>query len=67
MPNMELKWQKSSFSGAGGHDCVEIAKLGDRLAIRESDAPEIVMATSRSKFGALVRHVQAGALDNFAG
>ncbi|MGW2518471.1 DUF397 domain-containing protein [Streptomyces sp. NPDC001617] len=33
-------WQKSSFSGgADGNNCVEIANLHTRVAIRDSKAP----------------------------
>ncbi|MER0241640.1 DUF397 domain-containing protein [Streptomyces sp. HSW2009] len=63
---MEPKWQKSSFSGAGGEECVEIAEFGDFIALRESDAPDRVMLTSRSRFGAFTRHIQAGAWDHLA-
>ncbi len=64
---MELKWQKSSFSGAGGENCVEIAERGDTILIRESDAPNAHTSTSRSKFAALVKGVQAGEFDHFTG
>jgi hypothetical protein len=34
------QWKKSSFSGGGeGNDCVEIANLHMRIAIRDSKAP----------------------------
>jgi len=34
------QWKKSSFSGGGeGNDCVEIAKLHTRVAIRDSKVP----------------------------
>ncbi|MFK4103434.1 DUF397 domain-containing protein [Streptomyces sp. NPDC019531] len=34
------QWKKSSFSGGGeGNDCVEIADLHTRVAIRDSKAP----------------------------
>ena len=34
------QWKKSSFSGGGeGNDCVEIANLRTRVAIRDSKAP----------------------------
>ncbi|MCF1596623.1 DUF397 domain-containing protein [Streptomyces muensis] len=34
------QWKKSSFSGGGeGNDCVEIANLLTRVAIRDSKAP----------------------------
>ncbi|WP_077800153.1 DUF397 domain-containing protein [Streptomyces sp. JHA26] len=33
-------WRKSSYSGGGeGNDCVEIAELGLRIAIRDSKNP----------------------------
>lgn len=35
-----VQWKKSSFSGGGeGNDCVEIANLYTRVAIRDSKAP----------------------------
>lgn len=34
------QWKKSSFSGGGeGNDCVEIAGLHSRIAVRDSKAP----------------------------
>ncbi|MCH5676102.1 DUF397 domain-containing protein [Streptomyces gilvus] len=34
------QWRKSSFSGGGeGNDCVEIANLRTRVAIRDSKTP----------------------------
>jgi hypothetical protein len=32
----ELSWRKSSFSGASGGDCVEVAGHGDRILVRDS-------------------------------
>ncbi|MEU9440369.1 DUF397 domain-containing protein [Streptomyces sp. NPDC048304] len=33
-------WKKSSFSGGGeGNDCVEVADLDTRIAVRDSKAP----------------------------
>ena len=33
-------WRKSSYSGPGdGNDCVEVADLDTRIAIRDSKAP----------------------------
>ncbi|KOG88591.1 DUF397 domain-containing protein [Streptomyces varsoviensis] len=63
---MELKWQKSSYSGAGGENCVEIAERGDTIMIRESDAPNVRTSTSRSNFAVLIKGVQAGRFDHFA-
>ncbi|MET8075162.1 DUF397 domain-containing protein [Streptomyces sp. NPDC005303] len=34
------QWKKSSFSGGGeGNDCVEVADLRSRIAVRDSKAP----------------------------
>ncbi|RMI41827.1 DUF397 domain-containing protein [Actinomadura harenae] len=34
-----LAWRKSSRSGQGGGDCVEVADAGSRVAIRDSKNP----------------------------
>ncbi len=52
--------QKSSFSGAGGENCVEIATKGAAVFIRESDEPNVMTVVSRSKFAALIAGVKAG-------
>jgi len=33
------QWLKSSFCGSGGSDCVEVALLGDGVAMRDSKNP----------------------------
>jgi hypothetical protein len=35
----EAVWRKSSYSGGGGNECVEVAILGDRAAVRDSKDP----------------------------
>lgn len=30
------RWRKSSFSGGGGSNCVEVADAGQRIAVRDS-------------------------------
>ncbi|MDW4910929.1 DUF397 domain-containing protein [Streptomyces sp. ADMS] len=50
-------WRKSSFSGGGeGNDCVEIAPLNARVAIRDSKAPADVTLTFR--LGAFIAFVE---------
>lgn len=51
-------WQKSSFSGANGADCVEIAHHASSLLVRESDAPSTVLATTPARLAALIRHTK---------
>ncbi|MFC5145438.1 DUF397 domain-containing protein [Streptomyces aureoversilis] len=55
-------WQKSTYSGNGdGNDCVEVAAVGDTLALRESDTPRSVVRTTPPALGALIRTLKAGA------
>lgn len=59
----ELRWLKSSFSGDGGNNCVEIAATsGDGIVLRESESPADVLTTDRAALGALVRSVKSGTL-----
>jgi hypothetical protein len=38
------RWRKSSFSGGGGSNCVEVADAGQSIAVRDSkDAPGPVL------------------------
>ncbi|MGA5129521.1 DUF397 domain-containing protein [Streptomyces olivoreticuli] len=55
-----IKWQKSSFSGAGGEQCVEIAAQADAILIRESDAPDVTARANRVGFAAFLAGVKTG-------
>jgi hypothetical protein len=57
---ISVQWQKSSFSGGQGEDCVELAKDGDRLLVRESDFPLSVVMTNRPRVAALIASVKKG-------
>ena len=35
----EAAWRKSSYSGEGGNECVEVAAFGDGAAVRDSKSP----------------------------
>ncbi|MET9296775.1 DUF397 domain-containing protein [Streptomyces sp. NPDC003077] len=60
----EMEWRKSSFSGGGQGECVEIAAGADgRVLFRESDEPVVVASAARASWRAFVRAVQAGRLD----
>uniref|UniRef100_UPI003C7A1761 DUF397 domain-containing protein n=1 Tax=unclassified Streptomyces TaxID=2593676 RepID=UPI003C7A1761 len=59
----DLHWVKSSFSDAGGNNCVEVAAVEqeqERVAIRESDSPTAILMTNRAALGALVRALKLG-------
>ncbi|WP_221474904.1 DUF397 domain-containing protein [Sphaerisporangium rubeum] len=36
----ELSWRKSSHSGSNGGTCVEVARIGDDFAVRDSKKTE---------------------------
>ncbi|WP_078607219.1 DUF397 domain-containing protein [Streptomyces flavidovirens] len=57
----ERDWQRSSFCGGGGNNCVELATAqGNGVAIRESETPGLVVSTNRAALRALVLGVKAG-------
>ncbi|MFI0481824.1 DUF397 domain-containing protein [Actinomadura sp. 9N215] len=35
-----VKWKKSSYSGNGGPDCVELAKVSFAIGARDSKSPD---------------------------
>ncbi|MEU1085262.1 DUF397 domain-containing protein [Streptomyces sp. NPDC005576] len=60
-----IKWQKSSFSGADDNqDCIELAPVDGAIRVRESDDPEVVIATSVAKLRAFILGVKAGEFDH---
>ena len=54
----EIAWQKSSYSGSGETNCVEIGATPHTLALRESDSPTVVLNTDRPQLTALLRHIK---------
>lgn len=58
------EWQRSSFCGGGGNNCVEVAATDNGVAIRESDIPDEVLATGSNTLFSLIRSVKAGALQH---
>jgi len=52
-------WKKSSYSGNSGN-CVEVADLGQAVAIRDSKEPEgPVLVVTPSKWQRFVLHLKA--------
>ncbi len=57
-----IQWRKSKRSGIGG--CVEVAVVGDRVAVRDSKHPQgPVLVFSRTEWHAFVVGVQEGQFD----
>ncbi|WP_069172951.1 DUF397 domain-containing protein [Streptomyces griseus] len=40
MTTSELAWFKSSYSGTGGDNCVEVAKRHEAVLVRDSKDPQ---------------------------
>ncbi|MEL3944515.1 DUF397 domain-containing protein [Streptomyces sp. LNU-CPARS28] len=59
-----IQWQKSSFSGGDGPNCVEVAQHEGDIVMRESDSPESVIVTSRDNLAAFIAGVKAGEFDH---
>ncbi|PSM37872.1 DUF397 domain-containing protein [Streptomyces dioscori] len=55
----ELNWLKSSYSGDGGNNCVEVAATPNGVAVRESDSPADVLILGRGSLRALIRRLQS--------
>ena len=69
MPASELqsaRWRKSSFSGNGNNNCVEMARLAtEEVAVRNSrdpDGPTLIY--TRAEVEALIRGARNGDFDN---
>ncbi|MEV6546062.1 DUF397 domain-containing protein [Streptomyces sp. NPDC051665] len=53
-------WQKSTFSdGSDGDTCVEIAATPTTLHLRESDAPDTELTTTRTPLTHLIRDLKS--------
>lgn len=46
----QLRWRKSSYSGGEGNECVEVADLRIRVAVRDSKNPggDVLVLSARS-------------------
>jgi hypothetical protein len=58
-----IHWQRSSFSGgtADGSNCLELAAHSGTIHLRESTAPDAVVAASPRQLAAFIRAVKANA------
>ncbi|MGW4373057.1 DUF397 domain-containing protein [Streptomyces albidoflavus] len=57
-------WQRSSFCGGGGNNCVEVRSRDGVILLRESEAPEAVVRMTPEQFAVFVRGVKAGEFDH---
>ncbi|MGW1199904.1 DUF397 domain-containing protein [Streptomyces sp. NPDC002536] len=58
---IDRNWQRSSFSGGGGNNCVECAATGTgTVALRESEVPAEVIRAGQYALGTLLAGIKAG-------
>lgn len=60
--NDPTDWQKSSYSGGEGADCVEVAHGFDGVAVREGDVPGVAILAVPERVVALIRVCKRGAV-----
>lgn len=59
-----MRWRKSSHSGNGGADCVELARTRREVAARDSKNPGSGMLKfSPDVFGTLLTEIKSGEYD----
>ncbi|MGW3563262.1 DUF397 domain-containing protein [Streptomyces sp. NPDC000941] len=64
----QLAWRKSSYSGGGEGECVEVAAGPDGLVhFRESDDPQVTAATTRAIWATFTAAAKAGDFDRLTG
>ncbi|MFI5798340.1 DUF397 domain-containing protein [Streptomyces sp. NPDC051677] len=56
---MSVQWQKSTFSGVEGENCIEVTRAEPYVFLRESDNPAAVLTLSPSGLLALICEVRA--------
>ncbi|MFE9440344.1 DUF397 domain-containing protein [Streptomyces sp. NPDC006602] len=54
----ELTWQKSTYSGGPQGECLYVATAPDgTIRLRESDTPDVILATAPAGLAALIQYV----------
>jgi hypothetical protein len=62
--NDELNWRTSTFSGANGGQCAEVANDGEKIRVRNSkDRAGAVVGFTADEWRAFVAGVRAGEFD----
>ena len=61
---VEIMWQKSSFSTDAEGNCLELATAGDKILVRESDQPDLIIKTTPAKLAAFLAGAKAGEFDH---
>jgi hypothetical protein len=54
----KTSWRKSSFSGGGANDCVEVDRSHEHTGLRDSKATQTSIRVSTRSFGELLAAVK---------
>ncbi|MFT2016095.1 DUF397 domain-containing protein [Streptomyces sp. 796.1] len=62
----ENAWQRSSFCGGGGNNCIEtlLQPQDGIILMRESQVPEATIAATPEQLAAFIQGVKAGEYDH---
>ncbi|CAL9468091.1 hypothetical protein SUDANB106_02806 [Streptomyces sp. enrichment culture] len=60
-----IEWHKATFSEGEGPNCIEIARDGDRVLMRENSKPDEIVVTTPAKLDAFLKGIKAGEFDHF--
>ncbi|MEU0282586.1 MULTISPECIES: DUF397 domain-containing protein [unclassified Streptomyces] len=64
---MEIQWRKSSKSSDDeDSNCLELAEHNGEILMRESDNPDVIIHTTRTKLRAFLDGAKEGEFDNLA-
>ncbi|MCT2589442.1 DUF397 domain-containing protein [Streptomyces sp. N2-109] len=58
---VHIRWRKSSFSEQPDGNCLELARQGGDIMMRESDDPNMIVKAAPETCRAFLAHVKAGA------
>jgi hypothetical protein len=64
LPSPPMVWQRARFCSTG--ECVEVARDGDAIVIRDSRDPALHLRYSRQEWRAFVLGVKAGDFDSLS-
>jgi hypothetical protein len=59
-PRVPVEWHKSSFSGIGAENCLELAHHKGRILLRESDAPNTLVTAAPTRLHTLLLAIKTG-------